>query len=239
MFGYVEWAGEKRVNSISAGEAVICGMRVYRGVIGRENRFWAGRAARAMQRGGIRQAIFPQGFPYPEVFLKRGVRPVDPQPLHRQLAAEAVRCAMAELGLTAGSAVTAVVGDRLSGDLQRAVTELCLRNRYVLLSVPYGAEAMCRGLQREYGVSVLQRPTVEQIERSDILLLFDRREELSLHNRCVLPLYEGGQERWVLGLPEQMKVPSGCEEEQLAAALVQTGILRANQIEVKSLRSNA
>ena len=98
---------------------------------------------------------------------------------------------------------------------------------------------MCRGLQREYGVSVLQRPTVEQIERSDILLLFDRREELSLHNRCVLPLYEGGQERWVLGLPEQMKVPSGCEEEQLAAALVQTGILRANQIEVKSLRSNA
>lgn len=237
MFGFVKW-GEKGAKGLVAEETALCGMWVFQTTIGRESRFLCHRAAKAMQRRGIRQAVFPVGFPYIESFLKRGIRPVDTVGLHRQLAAEAVRCAMEELDLAAGSAVVAVVGDRLTGDLQRTVTELCLRNRYVLLAVPYGTEAMCRQLQREYGVSLLQRPTMDQVERADIVLLFDPREGLTLRNRCVLPLYEEGREHWTLGLPEQMRLPEGCDVEQIAAALVQGGVLRANQIEIKSLRSN-
>lgn len=234
MVGYVEWGVEK---TMACGEAMVCGLRVVRLRLGRESRFRAVRGARALQRQDVERAIFPEGFPYGAAFEKRGIRAVDVLPLRRQLAAQAVARVMEEMGLGSAGAVIAVTGSYLSSGVERTVTELCLRNRYVMLAVPGGAEGLCRRLQREYGVSVLQHPSDEQLGRADILVRFDGGKEAPA--RRVIDLAGGSRERWELGLPEQLKIPDGCCREQLAAALAAAGVLRPGQIEVKSLYSNA
>lgn len=64
-----------------------------------------------------------------------------------------------------GGARVLVTANALSGEVVRTVTELALRHRYLLLTVPFGGEELCRRLRREYGVSVLLNPTAEQMAR--------------------------------------------------------------------------
>lgn len=81
-----------------------------------------------------------------------------------------------------------MAGSQLTGELVRTVTELSLRNRYVLLDLPYGGEELCRQLRREYGVTLLLSPAKEQLEGADVLLLFDRREDLKPRRGGSAPL---------------------------------------------------
>ena len=130
------------------------------------------------------------------------------------------RSALAARGERAGGRLAAA-GDRLTGEMARAVTELALGNRYVLLDVPYGAEALANQLRREYGVSLLTVPSRAQLEEADVLILFAPRTDLRRKNPVVLPLYDETAALPPLLLPPALEdqMPAGCSRPQLLAAM--------------------
>ena len=189
-------------------------------------------AAKKLHRAGVTRAVLPPDFPFSAELEKYGVRPVSTLPLRRALAAETVGWRLERLGLTAGARV-AVVGEQLTGELVRTVTELCLRCRYVLLDLPYGGEELSRQLRREYGVSLLLGPSKEQLEGAEALVLFGERQDLNRKNPVVRALYEGvGDALPPLVLPSAMeeRLPAGCDRPQLLSALREAGALRPGQI---------
>ena len=240
MIGYI--ADREDVRTWTAEEGNLLGLRVLRLTLPRGRRFWgkhcAGRAARLLGRLGVRQAVFPQEFPWGELFVRQGVLPVDTLPLYRRLAPLVVKQRMADLGISPGSAAVAAVGDNLTAELGKILTELALQVRYLTVSMKYGAEEFCHSLRREYGVSVLQRPTRAQLEGAEALLLFSRRETLACGNPIVLHLYGGAEtlsaNGIAFGLPGKLAgmVEENCCRDQLLSALLTAGILQNDQIPI-------
>ena len=118
MIGYIAYRDDVRTWSVE--ERRFLGLRLLGVTLPRGRKFLgkrcALRAARAMGRLGIRQAVFPEDFPWTELFARRGVLPVDPLPLYRRLAPRIVKQRMADLGLSPGAVTVAAVGeDRFSG----------------------------------------------------------------------------------------------------------------------------
>lgn len=192
-------------------------------------------AARALRKAGVIRTVVPEGFAYGEQLAKQGIRPVSTLSLRRSLAADLVRAAMAARGLSPGGAKLAVTADQMTGELVRTVTELSLGHRYVLLELPYGGEELARQLRREYGVSLLLGPSLEQLDGAEVLVLFHDRPDLKRKNAVVLPLYEGGE--MVLPpllLPPTLeeKLPRGADRAQLITVLREAGALRPGQITV-------
>lgn len=192
-------------------------------------------AAKKLHRAGVTRAVLPPDFPFSAELEKYGVRPVSTLPLRRALAAETVGWRLERLGLTAGARV-AVVGEQLTGELVRTVTELCLRCRYVLLDLPYGGEDLCRQLRKEYGVSLLLNPAKEQVESAEALVLFDARADLTCRNPVVLPLYDESAPLPELTLPPVLEeaLPEGADRRQLLAALQEAGVLKRGQISLET-----
>ena len=232
MIGLLLWKlPEKRGRSLRVGEPSILHMRftcaeITRGsktpeAVLRRRVIAAGKRLRKL---GITRAVLPEDFAYQELLERQGIRAV-----------------METGALSPGTAKVAVAGSQLTGELVRTVTELSLRNRYVLLDLPYGGEELCRQLRREYGVTLLLSPAKEQLEGADVLLLFDRREDLK-PGGVVLPLYEGAQTPLPpLLLPPAMeeRLPAGADRGQLLAALREAGALRPGQITVGLPRMEA
>ena len=238
MVGFVSWTEEKA--SRRSGEASILRMRFLEvRLLRRKNtpvailRRRAAGVAKKLQKWGVTHAVFPEAFPYTEIFEKYNVLPVEVMRLYRSIAGEWLRSELASRGIS-GATRVAVCADHLTGELVRAVTELCLRYRYVLLDIPDGGEELARQLRREFGVSLLLRPTQEQIEAAEALLLFTPRPEL--HCGVTLPLYDGADipAHVALSVPvQEERTPHGCRRDQLFAALCSAGVLRAEQIEVR------
>jgi hypothetical protein len=238
MIGFVSWTEEKAPRR--AEELAVLRMRFWRVSLRRRQNApaavlhrRAASAAKKLQKLGVTRAVFPDDFPYEEVFKKHGVFPVGVMPLYRSLAGEWLRAETAAKGLP-GAATAAVCGDRLTGELVRAVTELCLRCRYVLLDIPDGGEELARQLRREFGVSLILRPNAGQLAAAEAALLFAPRPELC--STVVLALYDGAEppKNVTLTLPAlEDQLPAGCRRDQLFAALCGAGALRAAQIEIK------
>ena len=105
-------------------------------------------AAKKLRKTGVEQVILPENFCFGEQIYKWKLRPVSTLPLRQALAADWVRWALAERGLT-GTRI-AVSASGLTGEVVHTVTALALRYRYVLLDVPRDGEMLCRQLRREY-----------------------------------------------------------------------------------------
>ncbi|WP_312614875.1 hypothetical protein [Oscillibacter sp.] len=238
MIGFVAWTEEKAPRR--AGESAILRMRFLEArLLRRKNtpaavlRRRAAGAAKKFQKVGVTRAVFPEAFPYEAIFEKYGVFPVEVTRLYRSIAGEWLRAELANRGIS-GATRVAVCADHLTGELVRAVTELCLRYRYVLLDIPDGGEELARQLRREFGVSLLLRPAPAQMEAAEALLLFAPRPEL--HCAVTLPLYDGAPvpAHVILNVPvQEERMPHGCRRDQLFAALCSAGALRAEQIEVR------
>lgn len=189
--------------------------------------------ARKLQKAGVSRVVLPENFPYLQQLGKYGISPVSTLPLRRQLAAEWVQVAMEEQGLSGSSAKVAVTASQMTAELVRTVTELSLRNRYVLLEVPYGGEELGRQLRREYGVSLLLEPAAEQMEEAEALVLFDNRPDLQRKNPVVLELYQGANPSippLVLPPALEEQLPKDVDRGQLLTALQEGGVLRPGQI---------
>ena len=243
MMGYIAYRDDAR--TWWAEERSLLGLRLLAVTVPRGRRLLgkhcAARAARCLGRAGVRQAVFPEDFPWTELFARRGVAPVDTLPLHRRMAPLVVKQRLAQAGISPGSATVAAVGDNLTGEVAGILTELALQVRYLTVSMRYGAEEFCHSLRREYGVSVLQRPTRAQLEEAQVLLLFAPREDLSCANPVVLHLYGAGgalpRSGAAFGLPGKLQgmVEENCRTDQLLSALLTAGILQNYQIPVREV----
>lgn len=186
----------------------------------------AARGAARLRERGVRTAVFPLDFPYTARFIRQGVCPVDTLPLRRALAAPLTRRRLEGLGLSPTQAVVAVAAEHMSQEVADTVKALAISFRYVLLSVRSGGEEFARSLRREYGISLLLRPSREQLDRADALLLFAPCGELAGENPILYTLYPGGEAgRLPLVLPGPLaeRVEPNCDREQLAAALYGAG----------------
>lgn len=188
----------------------------------------ARQGARRLREAGVRSAVFPVDFPYTALFIRQGISPVDTLPLRRALAAPMTRQRLEELQLAPTQAVVAISGERASREVTETAKALALGYRFVLLSVKSGGEEFARSLRREYGISLLLRPSPDQLDRADALVLFDPRTDLALENPVLYALYPGGEAgrgRLSLHLPAALEaqVEPNCDPEQLAAALYAAG----------------
>ena len=131
-----------------------------------------------------------------------------------------------------GGARVLVTANALSGEVVRTVTELALRHRYLLLTVPFGGEELCRRLRREYGVSVLLNPTAEQMAEAAVQIAFDPVEAAS---GGFLPLYDEQLPLPALLLPPSIEacLPKGVNRGQLLSVLWEHGALRPGQVTVR------
>ncbi len=194
----------------------------------------AAQAAKRMLEQGVRRAVFPIDFPHTAVFLRHGITPVDPLPLRTALCPLYVRRKLDTLGLSGTQAVIAVAGDSMNTEMAQVVHELALNYRYVLLSVRSGSEEFARRMRRQYGVSILLAPSVDQLACADALVLFSPRNDLSGTNRVLCTLHPGGDPRGCipLRLSEDLlsSVEPNCPQDQLAAALHSMGVLPAERL---------
>ena len=181
MVGMLAWKtsqGEKRGKTVTLREREllhirICCAEILRGPKTPESvlRRRVNTAARKLKKAGIGRVILPEDFSQAEQLEKWELRPVSTLPLRKTLAADWVRRDLKQRGIPAAGARVAVAAGSMTGEVVRTVTELSLRHRYVLLSVPYGGEELCQQLRREYGVSLLLKPTREQLEGADMVFV--------------------------------------------------------------------
>ena len=122
-----------------------------------------------------------------------------------------------------------MAAETLSAEVVRTVTELSLRHRYVLLSVPRGGEELSRRLRREYGVSLQINPG--NAEQSEAVVQFTKGEQEG--SVVTLRLWDESQSLPGLALPpgQEESLPQGVDRGQLIAALRKTGAVR--QVEVR------
>ena len=102
-------------------------------------------------------------------------------------------------------------------ELTEAAKALALNYRYVLLSVR-GGEEFARDLRREYGISLLLKPSADQLDRADALVMFAPRQDLKLDNPILYTLYPGGEAgrgRLPLRLPPGAPGPGRAAGSQL------------------------
>lgn len=163
---------------------------------------------------------------------------VDLTPLKRELAAVLVQAELEEKRVPYARARIGVWAAGPSGELVRAVTELSVQCRYLLLELPWGGETLCRQLRREYGVSIQLNPGWEQLSRADALALFDPPAKPEIRG---LRLDSGGT--WdlpPLALPPALEaqIPEAWDRNRLLAALRAAGALRPGQITAAARRED-
>jgi hypothetical protein len=240
MFGFVEWIDRRaRGNAIREKKILnlrFCGTSVLKGP--RTPRFLLRRrlseAAKRLHRAGVTRAVFPENFQDWEIFARNGILPIDGLPLCRALAPELVRSVMEQRRLSSQTAVLAVCGNHISSELERTVTELCIRNRYVLLSAPDWNGTLCRRLRREYGVSLVLTDEVSRLAKADIIVLFDPKEGLRSDAAITLSLYHGAPLPQVnlslTGSGEEETSSLQCNQIQFWSALFEAGAIRSGQL---------
>lgn len=234
MLGYIEY--DERVGATQLARRNVLGgtfLALQWGRGGVLGSLRAARAAKQMHAQGVRHAVFPVDFPYTSVFLRYGVLPMETLPLRRRLCAGFVRQRMEQLHIPPTEAVVAICGEHLTGEMTETVKSLALSYRYVMLDAVSGSEALAASLRREYGVALIVKPTSEQLERADALILFSPRSELSCENRIFCALYpcgEGTRGRLPLEPGGGQNLPPNCDREQLAAALYAMGLRRVDTL---------
>ena len=187
-------------------------------------------AGKKLLRQRVEQVVLPAGASAEA--LPEGLRPVETLPLRRAIAADWCGELLRFRGENPAGARVLITADALSGEVVRTVTELALRHRYLLLTVPFGGEELCRRLRREYGVSVLLNPTAEQMAEAAVQIAFDPVEAAG---GSFLPLYDEQLPLPALLLPPSIEacLPKGVNRGQLLSVLWEHGALRPGQVTVR------
>jgi len=238
MVGLISYCAEKRP------------LRVYRGTVASvpfavarlSQRSAAGeylaavRAAAQLRRLGVKEAVFPTDYPHMACFKKKGIFPVDPLPLYRKMAPELIKRKMEQKSIVATDAAVAVVTQRLNRETEQIVLETAQYVRHVMLSVSGDAEEFGVFLRREYGISLIVRPSRQQLEQAEVLLFLCAAEWQQARNPIALHFY-GGEWRNCgvrFALPRQLQgeVEENCDQLQLLTVLCRQGMLKNYQIDI-------
>ena len=240
MYGYIEWTKEMRYPVITEREIhhlrFLCVMIPQRrGVPQFVQHRLASYAAGLLHKEGVIRAVFPKDFPWIDVFAKHHIYPSDPMILCRALAAELVQARLDARGQTGRGVSVAVCTHRITEEVRRTVTELCIRNRYVMLAAPERDDAFCRRLRREYGIPLVQTENPEQLAKAAVMVRFSPGAEYT-KDQDVLDLFLGGMPlRESLCLSEEIeeRLPVSCDRMQLLAVLYGAGAIRLSQIRIR------
>lgn len=232
MIALVKWrtatAGGAREERL--GEVRFFDVSIRRGD-GMRSAWSARRAARTLQKRGIRQAVFPENFPFYERFARCGIRPADDLALRCAAASEIVRCAMRQRGIAPESATLALCAQQVTREVARAAEQLAGEIRYLKLCVPHGGWELSQHLRSRFGAAV---PVEDKVAEADVVLCFDTFRPLSAEHALVLPLADA-RLRIEYRLPKEYG-GGAWDEVQLAAALFSSMALGAEQIEVAAVR---
>lgn len=256
MFGIVSVCTEKRGRQAAIENELlrICGVRFLSVTVfaGRNPALQVGRwkrAAKQMERAGVRTALFPAAFSHAALFEKRGIRAADEGYLRQMTAAAVARRAAAQRGIEPRESCVALMGDHMSAALRKALMELALHFRHTILAVPGGGGEICSVLRREYGVSVLRSTGKTQMERADVLLTFGEAVPCGRSGCLWLPCgtvtaqegFENGADtvRYLLPPKLEEQIPDGCCTNALLSLLLETGAVRTNELEVSEILQNA
>ncbi len=249
MYGYLTLCApeEKQRRAVRCGVKPICGVRFYEVYVQRSrSRFVEKRrlrrAARLMERAGVRRALFPEGFSETGLFESCGVQAAQDGYLRTVMAAEIARRMMDAQGFAPTETCVALIGDAMTPALRRTLMELALRVRYTLLSAGGGGGESCSVLRREYGVSVLRNAGEEQLRRADVVLTFGKASPCGKEGCLWLPFgevtkaegYENALRRVTcLASPAiEAALPDGCSRSALLSVLLELGAVRPNELEV-------
>lgn len=255
MYGYLTLYApeEKRGKAVKCGAKSICGVRFYEVCVARSrSRFVEKRrlrkAARLMERAGVRTALFPETFSETALFEYCGIRPAEDGYLRTVMAAEIARRMMEAHGCTPGETCIALIGDAMTPALRRTLMELALRVRYTLLSAGGGGGESCSVLRREYGVSVLRNPGEEQLRRANVVLTFGKAAPCGAEGCLWLPF---GDVTEVEGYENAMRcvsclaapaveaaLPEECSRSALLSILLEMGAVRPWELEVAEIGEN-
>ncbi len=254
MYGIILLAPQekgKRRAALRCGTKTICGVRFF-AVSVEQSRSKVmqmrtlRKAARAMERAGVRTALFPPAFAHAALFERRGIRAADESYLRRMTAGAVARRVLADHGKRAAECRVAVLGDHMRAEVRKALMELALHVRYTMLSAGGGGGEICSVLRREYGVSVLRDPGQEQLRRADLVLTFGKAAPCGAEGCLWLPCGEVRQAEQFTdaapdvryGVPPEVEeqVDIGCDRNVLFSVLLEMGALHANEPEVMEIR---
>lgn len=186
------------------------------------------RAARTLQRNGVRQAVFPVDLAAYELFAAQGIRPVDIYPLREAAAAAIARRLMQQAEITPREATVALCAGQVTRAYAAAAEALAGEVRYLQLCTAHGGWELSQALRSRFGAAA---PVLHVPERADITLCFD--VDVCGAGTCgiCLPLYDPDlyiDYAAAAGSP-------GRAAEQLLAAQYASLVLRAEEIRVRRI----
>lgn len=230
LYGFVTWGEKIAPERMEVLHTPFVKVTLRRGRAEALTRRRVRQAARKLRKLGITQAVLPESFGYRELLEKEGVFPVTTLPLRTEIAADWVRAALVGKGMAPSGVKVAVAAEHLTAEVVRTVTELSLRHRYVLLSVPRGGEELGRRLRREYGVALRVDPG--NAEDAEVVVEFTKGTRTG--SVLTLRLWDEEQSLPQLLLPpgQEEALPTGVDRGQLLAALRKTGAVK--QVSVAS-----
>lgn len=229
IFGLVEWrergSGAARQEWRGGVHFLIVGITCG----GLRETFSVRRAVRTLQKNGVRQAVFPEGFLYAEHFARCGVQAVDVNTLRETAAAAIALCAMAQRGIAPESASLVLCAPHVTRAYAKAAWTLARTVRYIRLCTGSGGRELADELRCVLGtaVTLTEWPPVSG---SDMLLCFDGAE-VSGTQGVVLPLC-GGALRVEYETDGDV---GGCDPEQMLAARLAAGAIRTDAIRVRNV----
>lgn len=222
MLGLVSWNAEGKVSAQRSqvlGLPVLC-VRVPFG--GRWEKRRLGRAARLLERWGVRRVLVPTDFVHWDVLEGRGLTGVEVLPLYRAMAERMTLAVLECRGVEPCRACVELRGDHVDADMARTARLLCPQVRSVMIRVDRGGERLARELYWEFGAAL--RPEGE----ADVAVRFGgvgQEGELVL---C-------GSAPELLGLEPKapgLELPQELEPMPLLTALWQVGRLNLEQLQV-------
>lgn len=116
----------------------------------------ARRAARLLVKGGVRQVLTPDGFPYWPLLREYGLARVEPGDLCRTLGAPLALAALERGGVSPVMATVVLRGERVTRAMRLSALSLCPMVRNLLIAAPTGGSGLQAELRREYGVPALE-----------------------------------------------------------------------------------
>ena len=223
MRGLVGYEGERGKRTLGGVVFLLVPVRRGEGVLARMS---ARRAARYLQRRGVREAVFPADYTYRDLFTARGILPPDPLPLQLGTAEEITRAALRKYPVRR----IVVVGERVTADLRRTVCALRQDVRYFAADLGSGEETLAGELRRMYGLALECGLCAKNCRPDDLVLLFSPCpgwEEIPCRR---IDLYRAdlGVE---YALPEKFRVEEA-DPKQLAAALYNAGSFGGENLRV-------
>ena len=256
MFGILSLCQEEhgRGSAIRCHTEMICGICFFKAAVrcGRNTflmRRRLRRAALLMKRAGVHTALFPEQFSEDRLFEKYGVRRAKEAYLRKMTAGQIACRAMAERGINAALCPVALLGDRMTAPLRKALMEIALHARCTMLCAGGGGGEACSVLRRDYGVSVLRNAGEEQLCRAGVVLTFDAAVPCGRKDCLWLPFgtvtqaqgYENafGTVRYAAPPEIEKQIPDDCCRNALLSLLLELGILHAGDLEVVGVVQNA